>query len=134
GDNALVSILPDTLQALPGVAIGRVLYDMVLSPADTNLVFISDETGSRLYKNDAPLPKALSIHARADFSADGNTLYAVDQETCVLSTYKVASDGLTLLQSFGTVGCSDFKAANGFLFFNSGAIVDTSTGAKLTNS
>jgi hypothetical protein len=46
----------------------------------------------------------------------------------------VGADGLTLLQSFGAAGCSDFKAANGFLYFNTGAIIDAASGLKLTNS
>jgi len=134
GDAVLVPINPSSLESQTPVTIGRVLYDLAVSPADANLVFISDESGSRLYRNGAPLPNGLEYHARAEFSNDGTILYAVNQETCSLSTYNVSPDGLTLRQALGVIGCSDFKTAHGFLYLNSGAIVDATTGAKLTNS
>jgi hypothetical protein len=108
--------------------------DLKISPVDTNLVFLSDERGSAIYRNGLNFPNYITYQTHGFFSPDGTKLYTVNPANCELETFSVTGAGLILQGTQVTGSCADFKQTGGFLYNDLGTIYDPVAGHKTTNS
>ena len=110
------------------------IIDMVVSPADRELVAVSQSSGTFLARGGTRLPNSITQSGFIAFSADGTKLYRNSSESCDLSVYAVTASGLTLEKTFPSVACAEFTSANGYLYFDNGLIFDPATGARVPNT
>jgi hypothetical protein len=108
--------------------------DLKISPVDTNLVFLSDERGSAIYRNGLNFPNYITYQTHGFFSPDGTKLYAVNPANCELEIFSLTGAGLILQGTQVTGSCADFKQTGGLLYNDSGMIYDPVAGHKTTNS
>ena len=125
---------PFTFEPTGIFTVGQTVFDIAVSPTNSNLYAVSDQFGTSLVTANGRLGNLIPEQGNAEFSADGTELYFVDSGVCALSVFSVGPDGLTLQRSANFISCSGFTVANGLLYFDSGGVYDPLTLQKRTNS
>ena len=114
--------------------LGFTVIDFSPSPADPDLLVISDDTGTFLARPGVTLPQRIDALGEVEFSENGTQVYFLNVNSCELEIYNVTSEGLVLARPGTPVPCSGMTARGGLIYFNTGLIFDPAAGAASPGS
>jgi len=102
-----------------------------VSPIDLLRVAFGTSAGSSLVAGPHFQPQTIDHPGQIAFSEDGRQLYCVDYATCSFETYRVEPTGFVFESRVPVQDCSGFRIRDGRAYFDSGTILDASTGQQI---